>query len=256
MTPHDWTEIVGFDDEPDYLSDPPDLPAAEAEALSLANWHLREIDTIRRRRSELVEHFEAEKRRLQMRLDARLEVLDSQEQWHSTPVLNLHRALLSADEKRKTITLACGTLRATKQQPEWKYIPPGIGSVLAEDQDEDTSAFVEWAMEHRPDLIGPRVVGIKVAQTQLTPLIEALSTLDAVPADALVITPAAPEKNAVKKALVKKSEDGKKVVALGVVPETMERPPGLLVREREPKFVIDTDTDDVVDAEIVDDAAG
>lgn len=247
----DWNEITGADDEPDYSSEPPDLPAVELEALGLANWHMREIDRIRRQKTELVSLFAAELARLKIRLEDRLSVLTGEERWHSIPVLNLHRALLAKDAKRKTITLASGTMKAVAQQPEWLYHEPGV--VPDDDVPENTEAFVAWATEHHPDLIGPRVVGIKVTQEQLQPLLEALMTLDAVPAEALAVSPPIPAKNVVKKVLVKKDEKGK-VLVLGVDPETDELPPGLTVKTREPKYSLITD-DDVADAEIMEEAA-
>lgn len=117
----------------------PDLPADEARAFDLANWHVRAVDRIRRERLEFIELIQAEMRRLQMRLDARVETFDKAEEWHARPLRNLHAAVLERDGKRKTIHLASGDLKAREQQAEWDYI--------------DVDAFGAWAMENRPELI-------------------------------------------------------------------------------------------------------
>lgn len=231
-----------YDEAVDYTSEPVDLPAEEADALDLANWHLRSIDALRAQRAELVANFEAEHRRLEMRLDSLVSTLNRQEEWHARPLRNLHRAILERDPKRKTINLACGTLKATKQQDEWLYVAPVTSGQYADEMPENTTAFVKWAAEHHPELIAPRRLVLTVPADSVTPVLEALMALEDVPGDALDVSEPAPNKNAVKQTLVKKDEKGTVLVA-GVDPETSERPPGLIVRAREPKFEVITDPD-------------
>lgn len=239
----DWEAVV-YDDDIDYGSEPPEMPDDELAAFDRANWHLREISRIRARRHDLEANFEAEVRRLQMRLDRRLEMLAGEERWHTTPLQNLHRAVLARDAKRKTINLACGTLKARGQQPEWRYVAPVTSGqyATADEQPENVEAFVAWAREHHPELVAPRTIGVKVPDASVARVLEALMALDDVPANALAVTDPVPDKNAVKQALVKKDEKGKPL-AFGVDPATNERPPGLVVVEREPTYSIDLEDD-------------
>lgn len=235
-----WEYLTGVDDEPDYEAEPPPVAGDEAIALEDANRHLRHIHRIRGERAWLQSMFEAEVRRIQMRLASRLEQLDKREAWHAKPVEELHRALLARDDKRKTISLPNGTLKARAQQPEWLYRDEDS---RGPSDGEDTTAFVEWAQESHPDLIASRVFTLKVPQSAATAAWEALLTLDNIPADSLELAPAAPDKNVVKRTLVKNDERGKPLV-YGVDPATGEHPPGLFINEREPAITIDTDVDD------------
>lgn len=217
------------DDEPDYTSEPVDIDPTEAQALSLANWHLREIGRLRAQRDELVAHFQAEANRLQMRLQARLDTLARAEEWHARPVRNLHAALRASDPKRATITLAHGTLRSKKGQPEWEYT--------------DTDAFIAWAREHYPELVSNRQVTIVVPDSEMAELLRRLAKANIGLDDTLKLSDPTPDKAAVKKALCIRDDKGK-VLRPGVDPRTHELPPGLTVTEAVIEYVIDTTPDE------------
>lgn len=245
-------DVAGWDEEPNYEEEPIDLDPAEVDALDRANWHLREIARIRREKAQLTASFDAEIRRIKIRLDARTAILDREEAWHLRPVIGLHRALRAADPKRTSITLACGTLKSKGQQPKWLYgherTPEEIATEYSEQRlpvepwADETETFIAWAREHHPELIAPRKVTITVPDASVTPLLEALGAIDTVAAEGLDISDPAPAKNDVKQALVKRDEKNKPLV-LGVDPETLEVPPGLLVKEQEPEFSVDTDVE-------------
>lgn len=106
-----------------------------------------EIDAerwLRRRRRILADKATIEQVRAdqQARLDA----------WHADRVEGTDRALAYIDRQldgwmrahvatggAQTVTLPSGTIKATRQQPEWRYT--------------DESAFVEWAQTYAPDLL-------------------------------------------------------------------------------------------------------
>lgn len=228
--------VATWDDEPepDYDSEPLDLPANEVEALQQANRHLRHVASIRAERARLVANFDAEIRRLEMRRDTKVAQFDRQEQWWARPVLSFHRMLRLADESRTSITLACGVLRSQGQQPEWKYGPDEQGN-------EHPEEFVAWALEHYPELVAPVTVGVRVPASDAAVVVAKLTK--ELPGLEVQQTPMAPAKAEVKKALVKKDEKGKHVLARGIDPTTGEAPPGLTVTEREPEFSLDTDTE-------------
>lgn len=221
-------DLTGSDFEPDYEEEPVDLDPAEADALDVANWHLRCISRVRAERDALNAHFEAEMSRLQMRLDSRLLVLAKQESWHTRPVVGLHRALRAADPKRTSITLACGTLRSKAQQPEWEY--------------PDELAFLAWADTHHPELVAPQEVSMKVPSVSIGAVRDALEKVKVLDGIPITITPAHPAKAEVKKVLTKRDAKGNPL-AYGLDPATGDIPPGLKVTTQEPDFTVDTSTE-------------
>lgn len=141
---HDtWAGMLTDDDAPDELDQtdapPIDLSAGESDALAQADWHLRHLRVLGRQREQLLDVFQAEQERLAERLAARLALIDAKADWHSKPVEDLHKALLEADEKRKSIALPNGTLKSRKGQDSWEY--------------EDEEAFISWARSKHPELV-------------------------------------------------------------------------------------------------------
>lgn len=61
-----------------------------------------------------------------------------QRDWLVASLRGFHQAVLADDEKRKTITLPSGVLKARAQQPVWSF---------------DDDRFLAWAREHRPELV-------------------------------------------------------------------------------------------------------
>lgn len=231
------------EDTPAYDAPPEELAPEELEALERANWHLRHVARLRREADELRANVEAEVARLQMRRDARLDTLARQEQWHTAPLEALARALRERDPRRASVQLACGTLRLRKQQPQWTYSGEPRDDETPEEAGE--REFCVWAAAHRPELVNPVPVGFRVAVPNLRAVFD---TLEGMRSTGLVLDPrtdrARPDKNAVKQALVLRSDDGKRVLAHGVEPETKERPPGLSVDEQPHTFVVELPEED------------
>lgn len=230
-----------LDGEPDYDSEPPELLPEEADALDTANWHLRCVAGIRRRADEVSSNFDAEIARLEIRRDAKLGTIEREEAWHARPLEQLARAMRERDPKRATITLACGSLKLTKQQPTWSY--SGEVSEKKADASEEAAGereFCVWAVANgHEELVAPTPVTFKVPVASLLAVLE---TVEGMRSTGLILDPKTdavkPDKAAVKKALVKKSHDGKHTLALGVDPETNEKPKGLTVEERPHKFEV------------------
>lgn len=146
----------------DYLSDPFDgdvdidyeqpanMPDSDAAALERASWHLRMAAKYANERRQLVDVYQAEMDRLTARLDHRVRILDARIAWHEAPVEALHRALLEADPKRKTIELPYGTSRVrVSKTPRIEFV--------------DKAATLAWAENTHPDILGRtiNVTGVK-----------------------------------------------------------------------------------------------
>lgn len=120
-------------DEPDYTADveaPQDADEVDRR--------LRRLAKVRAEMAQIGEHAQAQIVRINEWHARRVEVLAGKERWLEEGLEMWHRAVLSEDPSRKTISLPCGTLKSRVQQPVWEF-----------DDDE----FIAWAQEHAPDLV-------------------------------------------------------------------------------------------------------
>lgn len=105
-----------------------------------ATWHLRRIGTLSDRQHQTRQAFDKEIQRLEEKRDMACAMLQKRIDWHRTPLLQLHRALLTEDPSRKTIELPYGKLKSsTPQKPTVRIM--------------DREAFTEWARMNAPDLV-------------------------------------------------------------------------------------------------------
>lgn len=126
-------DLDEFGESPDFGADPE--PPRDAEQ---ANWRLRRLAKVRAEMAEVERVAQADIDRAEAWKAARLESLRADERWWAEGLEMWHRAVLSDDPSRKTISLPCGTLVARKQQPVWEF---------------DDEAFLAWAVEHAPELV-------------------------------------------------------------------------------------------------------
>ena len=129
-----WADLT--DDlapEPDYAE-----PAEPPQDADEVNKRLRRLAKIRADMVTAGDLAMAEVERINEWHARRVEVLANKERWLLDGLEMWHRAVLSDDPSRKTVSLPCGTLKATKQQPVWDF-------------DEDT--FLPWASLHAPELV-------------------------------------------------------------------------------------------------------
>ena len=125
----DW--LVGPD--PDF--DAEVAPPADADE---ADRRLRLLAKVRREIAEVERHAADEIDRVNAWAESRYSVLHGRAQWLTDGLEMWHRAVLSEDPSRKSISLPCGTLKSRVQQPEWAF---------------DDEVFIAWAREHAPSLV-------------------------------------------------------------------------------------------------------
>lgn len=127
----DW--LAGPD--PDYDTDPE--PPQDADQ---ADKRLRRLAKVRSEMAQIGDHARAQIERINEWHARRVEVLAGRERWLAEGLEMWHRAVLSEDPSRKTISLPCGTLKSRVQQPVWEF-----------DDDE----FIAWALEQNrhPELV-------------------------------------------------------------------------------------------------------
>lgn len=120
-------------EQPDY-DEAPEAPRDADEA----NTRLRRLARIRAEIGAVEDQARTQIDQIQAWLDARKATLANRERWLTEGLEMWHRAVLSDDPDRKTISLPCGTLSARRQQPVWEF---------------DEPTFLAWAIEHAPDLV-------------------------------------------------------------------------------------------------------
>lgn len=125
----DW--LVGPD--PDF--DAEVAPPADADE---ADRRLRLLAKVRREIAEVERHAADEIDRVNAWAESRYSVLHGRAQWLTDGLEMWHRAVLSEDPSRKSISLPCGTLKSRAQQPEWAF---------------DDEVFLPWAEVHAPSLV-------------------------------------------------------------------------------------------------------
>lgn len=129
----DW--LVGPD--PDF--DAEVAPPADADE---ADRRLRLLAKVRREIAEVERHAADEIDRVNAWAESRYSVLHGRAQWLTDGLEMWHRAVLSEDPSRKSISLPCGTLKSRAQQPEWAF---------------DDEVFLPWAEVHAPELVKVQV---------------------------------------------------------------------------------------------------
>lgn len=112
----------------------------EATALLEANGHLRAIARIRRERAIHETVFRAEIERITAVYRRKADQLKAQEAWHTTPVEQLHAALLARDDRRRTVVLPHGTLKSRSAKKHRFDVV-------------DDEAFIAWAEDNAADLL-------------------------------------------------------------------------------------------------------
>lgn len=130
-----------WDDLSDELAGPdPDWeqPAEPPQDADEVNRRLRRLAKIRADMVTLADLAMAEVERINEWHARRVQVMQGQERWLLDGLEMWHRAVLADDSSRKTISLPCGVLKATKQLPVWDF---------------DEPAFVAWAQEHAAELV-------------------------------------------------------------------------------------------------------
>ena len=124
----DW--LVGPD--PDF--DAEVAPPADADE---ADRRLRMLAKVRGEIAEVERQAAAEIARVNEWAESRYSVLHGRAQWLEDGLEMWHRAVLSEDPSRKSISLPCGTLKSRAQQPEWEFSPE----------------FLPWAVQHAKALV-------------------------------------------------------------------------------------------------------
>lgn len=119
-------------DEPDYSADVE--PPQDADEVDR---RLRRLAKVRAELAQIGDHARAQIERINEWHARRVEVLAGQERWLAEGLEMWHRAVLSEDPSRKTISLPCGTLKARAQQPVWEFSPE----------------FLPWAVQNAPGLV-------------------------------------------------------------------------------------------------------
>lgn len=126
-------DVFLMGDEPDYDQDPEAPQDADR-----ADEQLRRLAKVRAEMAQIGEHARAQIDRINEWHARRVEVLAGKERWLEEGLEMWHRAVLSDDPSRKTISLPCGTLKSRKQPDVWEF---------------DDEAFIAWATEHAPGLV-------------------------------------------------------------------------------------------------------
>lgn len=120
-------------DEPDY-----DADVEAPQDADEVDRRLRRLSKVRAEMAQIGEHAQAQIVRINEWHARRVEVLAGKERWLEEGLEMWHRAVLSEDSSRKTISLPCGTLKSRVQQPVWEF---------------DDETFIAWAAEHAPSLV-------------------------------------------------------------------------------------------------------
>ena len=135
-----WTRQIKA--EEDYLEEiAPVLGEVEGfrvRDLGSANWSMRKLQAIRSRQAELEDFARAEIERISVWLAEELDRHEKQADRFEGLLIDYHRHLLAEDDKRKTVRLPGGSLKARKSPDQWEI---------------DTERFLPWAEKERPDLI-------------------------------------------------------------------------------------------------------
>ena len=167
-------DLAGFlaGDDPDFTAE----PEAPQDA-DVANRRLRQLAKVRSEIMQVQQEAAAEMARIEGWLHARLDVLEGRQQWLAEGLEMWHRAVLSGDPSRKTISLPCGTLKARAQQPVWEF---------------DEPTFLAWAVEHAPDLVRvpepkPQVEKAAAKKALIVTTIEPGATVPALTAEGEVV---------------------------------------------------------------------
>ena len=122
-------------DEPDWDS-PPEAPR-DADR---ADEQLRRLAKVRAEIAQVEEDAARQIERINEWHARRVEVLAGRERWLAEGLEMWHRAILSEDPGRKTISLPCGTLKSRSQPPQWVF---------------DDGLFIAWALDEQnaPELV-------------------------------------------------------------------------------------------------------
>ena len=122
-------------DEPDW-----DAPPEAPQDADRADEQLRRLAKVRAEMAQIGDHARAQIERINEWHARRVEVLAGRERWLAEGLEMWHRAVLSEDPSRKTISLPCGTLKSRVQQPVWEF---------------DDEAFIAWALDQNrhPELV-------------------------------------------------------------------------------------------------------
>lgn len=196
-----WADMIDdLGPEPDYDSEvgPPD----DADQV---NRRVRRLAKVRAEIAQVEEVAAAEIERIGDWAHTRTATLAAKALWLSDGIEMWHRAVLTDDPTRKTISLPCGTLKARAAQPAWEF---------------DEAVFIEWAAEHAPGLVRfpepkPQVDRAAVKKT-------------------LTVHPSQP--GVADAAFMELVDEATGEVLPKIVP-------GVTVTARPPKFTIDTDTE-------------
>lgn len=129
----DLSRFIG-DDDPDFEADP-----VAAESLEQASRWLRKIAVMDRKRAEVSRLADAERSRIaEWELEQTLPIL-KQREWLERSCLLLAAALRARDPRTASWSTPNGTLKTTRQQPEWVW--------------DDPETATKWLLEYRPDLL-------------------------------------------------------------------------------------------------------
>lgn len=129
-----WADMVDdLGPEPDY-----DSEVAPPDDVDQVNKRLRRLAKVRAEIAQVEEVAAAEIERVGDWAHTRTATLAAKALWLSDGIEMWHRAVLTDDPTRKTISLPCGTLKARAAQPTWEF---------------DEPVFIEWAAEHAPGLV-------------------------------------------------------------------------------------------------------
>lgn len=123
-----------FDEAPAVIT--PDDPDWQRNAV----WHLRHIHRLENQQRATILAFNQEIERLTDKRDETAAMFERRIEWHREPLRQLHRALLAADPKWKTITLPYGELASRTPKTPTVRTP-------------DRAAFIEWARTNAPQLL-------------------------------------------------------------------------------------------------------
>ena len=126
-----------------YEDEPPEITAAETDALIDAGWHLRKIRRLRKQLDQSEAVYKRELERLQEWRQAEKTKWESRIEWHEAPLRQLSHRLHEADPNLRTIGLPDGKL---------KLRVPDIEQAVIEDE----AALLAWATERAPQLLRPR----------------------------------------------------------------------------------------------------
>lgn len=187
--------------EADLLGPEPDYDEAPPVEIdrATADRYLRRIAKLDAQHQADREVADAQIEQVQAWRGARAATYMEQRAWLQGVLRRFHEALLAIDPKIKTVKLPAGELHMRGQQPSWTFT--------------EADTFLAWAHVHLPVAVRP-----------------APPTFPSI------------DVNAAKRALTKEitNERGKVVdKVLGVVPDTMERPPGLKVEDVPDKFSVE-----------------